>query len=41
MFPESMLPDRNNTSMKWDDEKDTALDRNSGKAYKVTFVPAM
>lgn len=39
--PESMLPDRNNTSMKWDDEKDTALDRNSGKAYKVTFVPAM
>ncbi len=38
-IPKSMLPSKKTTSMKFDDEKDMAIDVNSNKAYKVFNVP--
>jgi hypothetical protein len=37
--PKSMLPSKKTTSMKFDDEKDTALDVNSNRMYTVFSVP--
>lgn len=37
--PKSLLPSKKTTSMKFDDEKDTALDVNSNKMYTVFSVP--
>ena len=37
--PKSMLPSKKTASMKFDDEKDTALDVNSNRMYTVFSVP--
>ena len=38
-IPKSMLPSKKTTSMKFDDEKDVALDVNTNKMYQVFSVP--
>lgn len=38
-IPKSMLPSKKSASIKWDDEKDVALDTNTNTMYQVFNVP--
>lgn len=40
-IPKSMLPSKKTVSMKFDDEKDVAIDINSNRAFKVFQVPTL
>lgn len=39
-IPKSMLPSKKATQMKFDDEKDVAIDMNTNQAYRVYSVPS-
>ena len=39
--PKSMLPSKKAVQMKFDDEKDVAIDMNTNKAYRIFQVPVL